>query len=317
MRITLRPASRWFGLILLLELGLHASIASAVTPRWKFQKGESLQYVLDQKTVTEVSGIPQEVKSTMSQTIDLRWMVRDVDAEGKASLAQSISRVRTRIESPVGAFEFDSNAEKDPAGPAGAVLGPLLRSLVGTEFLFKMSPRGEISDIKVPEKVVEAIKKTGPLGGGAGMFSEDGMKNMISEMGLTLPNEDLNKGKEWSSESKTSMPQVGVLSRTKTYQYQGAEAKDAKSLERIDQTTKVVMQPDPKSNVDIKINEQKSEGRFYFDNARGYINESNLSENIKMTFKIKIGDVEQDVTQGNESTTVLKLVKASDAEPSK
>lgn len=314
------PGSAWrWGVVGLLVLAcMGESYAGAATLRWKFQPGETLHYVMDQKTITAVKGGPQDIKSTMSQTIDMEWAVKEVGADGQASLTQTITRVRTKIESGlIAAFEFDSNEAKDPEGPIAANLAPLLRALVGAEFAFKMTPEGELTDIKVPAKVLDALKKSGTLGGNTGMFSEEGMKNMVRESSLALPKEELEKGKSWTRQTKIPMPPLGTMTLDKNYTYQGPETKDGKNLERINLATKVDIQLTPANNIEMKVQSQEGQGSFFFDNASGRVAESNVSEKIEMVFKIKVADQEQEMTQGNETTTTMKLVKPGESDSSK
>jgi len=317
MRILRVSARRWVVVGLLVLAGSGASHASAAGLRWKFQPGETLHYVMDQKTTTSVKGGPQDVKSTMSQVIDLEWAVKEVGPDGLASLTQKITRVRTKIEAAFGAFEFDSKEAKDPEGLIGASLVPLLRALVGAEFTFKMSPQGELTDVKVPDKILETLKKMGAAGGSGGMFSEEGMKNMVSESSLALPKGDLEKGKSWTKQTKIAMPPIGSMTLDKTYSYQGADTKDGKNLERIDLDTKVDIQPAPANNIEIKIQSQDGKGTFFFDNATGRIADSRVSEKLEMQFKLKLMDQEKEITQGNETTTTMKLVPGGESDPSK
>ena len=312
------PVWRWcmVGLVVVAGSG-GARAGAAATLRWKLQPGETLHYVMEQKTNTAVKGGLQEVKSTISQTIDMDWTVKEVGADGQASMTQTITRVRTRIESAAGAFVFDSNEAKDPVGPIAGNLAPLLRALVGAEFAFKMSPEGELIDIKVPEKVLESLKKTGAVGGAAGMFSEEGMKNMVSESSLALPKEDLAKGKGWTRQTKIPMPPLGSMTLDKNYSYEGAETKDGKELDRIKLVTKVDIQLNPANDLEMKIQGQDGQGTIFFDNTRGRIVESSVSEKLEMIFKLKAAGQEQEMSQNNETSTTMKLVKAGAAEPSK
>lgn len=323
MRLLPLPAlsSAWrgglVGLLLLVVAGFGGADAGAATLRWKFQPGEKLHYALEQKTVTSMQGGPQEIKSTMSQTIDMEWVVKEVGSDGLASLTQTVTRIRTNIESAAGAFAFDSKDTKDPEGLVAAGLIPLLRSLVGAEFSFKMNTQGEMSDVQVPPKVLEAIKKAGASGGAAGMFSEEGMKNMVVESSLAVPKEDLEKGKNWTRESKIAMKPLGTMRLDKTYVYQGPETKDAKPVERIDLETKVDIQLEPGNNLDMKVQSQEGKGSFFFDNVAGRILDSTVSEKMKLVFTLKVGDQENQLIQGNETTTSMKLVKGQDADPAK
>jgi len=216
--------------------------ARAAEPlRWKFSPGETLKYTMDQQTSQGMKAQGQEFKTTLNQTVDLHWNVKGVTG-GVADMTQTIDRVRTKIEGPGQVFEFDSSAEKAPEGPIATLLTPLLKALVGAEFSFKMDGRGQLSDIKVPQKLLDSLKQAGPAAAAGGMFSEEGMKNLISQSSLSLPEGDVEKGANWKQQSKVPLPMIGTLLMDKTYTYAGADEK-APGRSKITLDTKVKLEP--------------------------------------------------------------------------
>ena len=111
-------------------------------------------------------------------------------------MTQTIDRVRTKIEGPGQVFEFDSSAEKAAEGPIATLLTPLAQGPGGAEFSFKMDGRGQLSDIKVPQKLLDSLSQAGPAAAAGGMFSEEGMKNLISQSSLSLPEGARREGDE-------------------------------------------------------------------------------------------------------------------------
>ena len=153
------------GLVVLTVTAGPANVGAA-TLRWKFKPGETLRYAMEQKTVTTLKVPGQQLETTLTQTIDLSWAVKDVAADGTADVSWTIDRMRTRIESAIGAFAYDSKDEKVPEGPVAAALVPTLKVLVGAQFPFKINPQGELSDVKVPEKVAQVLRDAGPAASG-------------------------------------------------------------------------------------------------------------------------------------------------------
>jgi hypothetical protein len=314
MRKTTSTAMRWGVLGLFVLAGAAGTEARAALLRWKLKSGETLHYVMEQKTVTGVKAGQQDVKTTVTQLIDMDWSVKSVSSDGAAEMTQTITRVRTKMESPFGGFEYDSKDPKEPQGPAAASLVPLLKALIGAEFAFKMSPQGELSNVKVPEKVVQALGDAGAVGGaGAGMFSEERLKNMISESSLALPKENLAKGTSWKRQTKIPSPPIGTMTLDKTFSYQGPESQAGKSVERIDLGTKIEIQPDPAGKLDFKIQSQEGKGTFFFDNTAGRVTESTVTEKIEMTVKI----MDMDFAQTSDTMTTMKLTPASSPGDSK
>ena len=260
-----------FGMITGLGVVLFATCAfrpmpasAADTLEWKFKPGETLKYTMVQQTTQGVKAMGQEFKTNLNQTVDLHWSVKGVSPEGLADLTQTIDRIRTKIEAPGNAFEYDSEGGKAPEGQIATLLAPLLKALVGAEFTFKMNGRGELSDVKIPQKLLDSLKLAGPAAAGGSMFSEEGMKNMISQSSLAFPATSLDRGKTWSNQSKVPLPMIGTMVLDKTYTYQGPSSTDPQLLQ-VGLETKVTLEPAADSNVAVKITDQKGKGEFVFD----------------------------------------------------
>ena len=165
---------------------------------------------------------------------------------------------------PAEAFEYDSQAARPPKGPSPTLLGPLLKTLVGAEFTLKMNARGELSDIKVPPKLVESLRQASPAATAGGMFSEEGLKNLIGQSSLALPEGPHEKGKTWENSSRIPVPMLGTMVMEKNYTFEGPDPKDA-ALVKIGLDTKVNLEPAADSNVAVKITSHEGKGEFAFD----------------------------------------------------
>ncbi len=117
------PSTGRTGLVTLaIVIGLGAGSARAdTTLRWKLKAGEVLRYQTVQTTVTTIQDLKgKPIQQTVALTIDLTWKVTSVDAEGRASIAETIDRMRTSAAMPyVGKLSDDSDDLKaaDPAAP--------------------------------------------------------------------------------------------------------------------------------------------------------------------------------------------------------
>ena len=74
----------------------------------------------------------------------------DVDAEGNASMVQTVSRMRMKMggTQPGLEAEYDSKSDKEPEGLMAAI-APMFKAFVGTPIELTMSPRGQISKVVV------------------------------------------------------------------------------------------------------------------------------------------------------------------------
>ncbi len=279
----------------------------AETLRWKFKPGEILRYTMVQETTQGMKANGQDIKTSLNQTVDLHWSVKNVAGDGVAEMSQTIDRVRTKVQGPGNSFEFDSQGGKEPEGQVASMLAPMLKALVGAEFTFKMNGRGELSEIKVPQKLIESLRNAGP-GASGGMFSEEGMKNLISQSSLTLAQEPLEKGKTWAQQAKVPVPMLGTMVMDKTYTFDGPSSKQA-GLERILLDTKVNLEPAADSNIAVKVTAQKGTGEFLFDPQAGRVISSQVNDRLQMSLSV----MGQELEQTTETVTSMTLAKDTTA----
>ncbi len=279
------------------------STQGAETLRWKFKPGETLKYTMVQSITQESKAMGQEIKTSLSQTVDMHWSVKNVGSDGAAEMSQTIDRVRTKVEAPNNNFEFDSQDAKENQGQIAAMLTPMLKALVGAEFSFKMNGRGELSDIKVPPKLLESLRQAGP-GGATGMFSEEGMKNLISQSSLTMPEGPMDKGKTWTQQAKVPVPTLGTMIMDKTYTFDGPSSKEA-SLDRIMLDTQVTLEPAADSNIAAKITSQKGTGEFDFDPQAGRVVSSKVNDKLQMSLSV----MGQQLEQTTDTVTSMTLTR--------
>ena len=271
------------------------------TLRWKFKEGDVLRYSMDQTTVStgqDPSG--RELKQTIGLIMDMTWTVKSVDASGVASMTQTIDRVRTTAASPFGKFSFDSKE----AGDAASVAGPLFKMLVGAEFSSKMNPRGEVTDIKLSDKLLATLRGDNEPAGAQGQFSEAGLKNMLAQMVMPLPEEGVDVGQAW----RRAMPiPAGPDGQTRqieqTFTYKGHDAASG-GLESISFSTKFEP-PKADPNVPVTFKKEAATGQYEFDNASGRVVKSNVAEDVEVSISIEGKEVPQKV----ETTRALTLSK--------
>ena len=303
----------------LLTLGIQAGLmvaalalpaAAETTLRWKFQKGQSLSYVMTQKTETSAQVQGQDIGSTQDVVIDLDWEVGEVSAEGVAAVTQTMKRIRFKLESPVGAFDYDSQEDKPIEGQM-AVLGPMLKGMVNQPVEMQMNDRGEVVSVKVPEKMLDAMQNAGPAGAAAGaMFSEEGLKKMMSQSMLRFPAEAVEPGKTWEESSEMPMGMLGSMKLVRTYSYQGAD--DTGKAEKIGLDSKVQLLPKEDAPIEMALDKQESDGKILFDNAAGHLISSDITQEMMINLKIQGQEIKQKV----KSSASLKLAPvASPATP--
>lgn len=313
MRTSTFSALHWGLLVAVGLAGAGGEHARAATLRWKFNRGETLHYQLEEKTVSATTNQGKTIKTTVTQTIDMSWAVKDVGADGTATVTMTFDRMRTKINTAFGSFEYDTKQNDAPEGIGAATVVTILKKLIGAPFTARMSPLGELSDIQVPESVVKMLKEAGAGRQGAptGMFSEGGLKNMIIEAGLPLPKDDVAQGTTWKRQSKVQAPAAGTMIVDKVYTYDGPAGAGE---EKIGLKSQVSLEPMANSPVTFKIESQDGRGTYVFDNKAGRMSQSSVNVKLKLhiTGKIKTGPQESDVqelnaVQDQDTSTIMKL----------
>ncbi|WP_165226998.1 DUF6263 family protein [Aquisphaera insulae] len=275
--------------IILAVLGapLLPSSATAAEPlRYKFKPGDVLRYTLvqDQKQQTRLAGA--EMSNSAFQTVDMHWTVRGVDAAGVADISQKIDRMRWKLTGPGDTLNLDSADARPPDTQAAAQFVPLIKALAGAEFTFKMDERGELSDIRVPKSLLDSIQEANPGAAAAGMFSEEGLKNLVAQSRLAFPKGPIEKGATWDNQSRVTQPGVGTSVMDKHYTFQGPSAKDPRIV-TFTLASDFKVEPIADAAGSLKINSYVGKGEFSFDTQAGRIVSSQVSETLEATFSMK------------------------------
>jgi len=206
------------------------------------------------------------------------------------------------MDTPQGKVEYDTKEGKEPEGPIGKMLVPILKSMAGAEFTLTMDARGKLSNVKVPQKVLDATKSIPGVPGMGGMFNEDSLKQMTSQASLVLPAEPATKGTTWNQKVETKMP-FGTMKVDNECSFVGAVTRDGKQLQEISLKPKMTMEPAPNAPASIKIKDQDAQGKALFDNEAGHLTETNLKQNMTM----EIGAGNMNFTQKIEQNVLMKL----------
>jgi hypothetical protein len=277
--------------------------------RWKFEKGQTLTYEASQKSATKLTANNQTRAQTNTQLVNTTWRVKNVTGD-VAEIGFTFDRFRTTIEEPnIGGsqnkIEYDSKDNKVPEGQAAALASS--KSLVGAEITFKINGLGEVTDVKLPEQILEAIRSV-PAGGTPQQqpFTEDGIKKMIVQsITLPLPEEPVSKGQSWHpKKNEVANPAGLVVILDDTYTYRGPETYKGRQLERIDLSRKSDIKLKEGSPIQLKVNSDEAKGTHYFDNVKGHLFESTLTQKQDLTITAQ----NQEMRQANDITVGMKLI---------
>ncbi len=100
-------------------------------------------------------------------------------------MTQTIDRARFESTAPGGGNLHLDTADAEDAPGTPEAMSKLFRAMAGSPFTMKVTPRGELRDVKVPAKIVEAGKELGPAGAMFG--SEESLKNLCGNSLVPFP----------------------------------------------------------------------------------------------------------------------------------
>jgi hypothetical protein len=294
-----------------LLLALSAANCFSAEPlRWKFEPGEKIQYEMTQKMETTMNAGPAgDFKTGMEQTMDITWHIDEVTPEGNATMRQQIERVQLKMNMPGGqAAEYDSASDEPPQGMA-AMLAPLYEAMTGGEFKVTMTPRGEVLEAEAPPKLAEAMKNIPGAAAMGDLTSPEGIKQMIMQGSMTLPEGDLKSGEKWNSKVEMKS-QFGKMDVVTTYDYAGAKDVDGQSFEAISLTPEIASVPEPNAQMQMEIKDQKADGEVLFNRELGRIHSSHLVQSMVMEMKVSGQTLNANIDQ----TVDMKLKDAAKSE---
>jgi hypothetical protein len=253
--------------------------------RWKFKAGQKYKLEMKQQMTQSMTVQGNPMKTTNDTTTYMTWNVKDVDQDGVALIESTVERMTMSMNTPMGKVEIDSDNEQDAPGMATQI-GSVIRPMVGVKMTQKMTPRGEISDVEIPDEALAGLKKS-PMGESA--MNADQIKEMSTKVSPIFPEGDLKIGDTWNQSSENSLP-IGKIKIDNTYKYEGTTTVDDRLAHRIGITMK--MDFPAAEGVDIKVTDQDTKGTLFFDQQQGKIIKSEVDQD--MTLHITAGGHEMD-----------------------
>lgn len=297
-----RPRFVRAGLALAAAAVLMAAAARAAEPlKWAPKAGEALKYALSQSLENKTGGQGQEFSNKADLDLDMTWKVNAVSGDGTIDLALTIDRARTKITAPGAVLNYDSQDKKTAAAPANQIWAKAYDAVLGKPYAIKLSPRGEVVEVKLPEGASAALADS-PLAAGAdagSFFSEAGVKNFLAQVLPKLPADPIAKGATWNSELTLPSGPVKLQFKTK---YTLA---DPAPVATIDATLDTTVTAAPEAKITVKITKQTGTAKFLFDAPAGRLDLST----IRLSAEMSLSDGNADVTTTTEALLTLKLVK--------
>ena len=278
-----------FVLLTLTSLAAAVPVAAQEKLAWKFAPGTELKYVVNQNMNTEITLAGQKTTQVIKQTMDMGWSVQDVTAAGTAVMGQTIERIQMDFSgSLIESFKYDSADTTPPATSMARRIADSYAKILNQQFQVTMKPTGEITDVKIPDPLMEALTSSGN-----GVLTEDMVRQMMTQSAITLPTMPISRGYVWGNKQTVTLP-YGIMTIDSRLSYVGA---DSAGRAVIRMEPKISIQNSENSPQQVNLKGSNGKGSVYFDAARGVIVRSELDLTMEISVQLNGQAIDQKVTQ--------------------
>jgi hypothetical protein len=252
--------------------------------RWKFTSGDSQQYRMTQTArMNLLVGGDNEVAAEVHRVFDFLWSVESVAADGLATISVKMTRVQLRVTgSGEQKTQYDTQGDEQ-AGGFAATLAPLFKTLLKSELKSQMNPRGELSDLQIPEDL-QILLSSKPAGKAVGQLgSKDDFRSLL-KLGLpTLPvSESFAEGQQWEEDHKLEDVSLGSTIAHTIYRWESTKQDEQQRIAVIAPVTTIRLKANEPSDEDNLIADQETNGEILFNLTSGRLESSQVEMKLKL-----------------------------------
>lgn len=292
------PFRRFFWLsaaLAILAVPSHAFSQETII-RWRLEPGLRL---LSDVTQELEQGVPNSTAPvTQNLSLQQRWEVLSVDPDRSAQIATTLTQAKLSMNIPgAGNVEMDTSKPAEEESGFAKQIGQMFRPMIDVPCSNRMTPNGRISNVQIPDAALQGFRNI-PLG--ASM--ESVLKDSIEKGSPVFPEEPIKPGHIWTQSHKTKI-ELGTLEANSQYVYVGTTTIDRTKLHQFNIVITMNFTGENAFQAKVSIPEQKVEGVILFDNERGYVYSSEMTQ--RMTMRIEIPDqpvIENKLSQKMKTT---------------
>ena len=299
-----------------------SAVLQDVTLVYKWTKGETLRYRIDQSTDTTMSGLPGGMPDvTLNQVANqmFKMTVDDLTADGVATLTQVFESMRMDFTTPAGKISVDSAAPNANAGPPEQIAQKILAAMVGEPFKVVLASSGKVEKLEGFTRMLDKMMASLPADPAAAAafqqlragLSDDQMNAMFSQGFPQFPSKAIKPGDTWSTSLTIPNPAIGGMITTTDYTLASSDVQTARL------TGKVKIEKDPKGpavpgvmGMKTDLGDASGDGEMVFDVAKGRLR----TATTRMTMPMIMSGVAPDGTpvsmkMSAKSTVKIELVE--------
>jgi len=178
----------------------------------------------------------------------------------------------------------------------------VVKAMAGLKVVGRMSDRGQLSDVQMPGDAAKRLQGIPGADLMGDMLTPEGFRQMMSQSGLVLPKDAVQKDEKWQNKTSMKLP-IGKMAGEIVYTYKGAQG----NLHTIGVEPKMTIQADPNAPFAVTMKNQKGAGEALFDSESGRLKQITLNQTMDMDLEAMGQTLSQRVVQ----TTTTRLVEGT------
>ena len=293
MRSFVQYFSQCLGCVLLFSISIQSSANSqdAETFTWNFKKGDSFNVEFDQQVEQTTEVINKPIKMVTDIKMKMIWEVTDVTRKGNALIKQSFKHIKldwksiaieSDRENVRRQISFDSNSQESLKG-AEKQIAATLKPLLDASYNVEMSSLGEVVNVTLDKKVMEAIRAVPDSMIFRKLFTKNGIGSTIKQSVIAFPKDTKTAANTtWQQVTEFTSP-AGTAKYTQDFKVIGSDATESGDQTKIEVSgTAELVQPKSKDGKETKqeFKENGLTGKLRFDTKNGNLIDSEVTQKI-------------------------------------
>lgn len=200
-----------------------------------FKKGDSFNVEMNTNLKTTMNILNQNVETDEVEKVLYNYKITDIDKDNVYTIKATIKSIYMKSANEKGTNEYDSSKDIGK----NDINSNLMTSLIGRAFTIKLTPVGEVKEIKGFDELIKTwTSNTTEQDSLKKLFGNDALKEQVEQMFKLYPDKKVNVGDKWTTDMSISS---GIPMSIKTT----LQLKDKKNgIATIDENSKIGMNGD-------------------------------------------------------------------------
>jgi len=300
---------------------IAAPAAAQVELRYKWNKGDVLDYRVTLHTTSEVPGVPGRDDTKTEQTItqQITLTVDGVAPSGVASVHETVTAIRSQLTTPRGTIVVDTAAPVQTSDdPVAHAMSKLLAAVIGQPINIVFTPDGTVRSVDGGSRLLERVVGAAGADPDAAMasqaltsiYSDEALRSMLEQSFPKLPSQPLKPGDTWAGELALGNQTIGRIAAALTFTLKSVDGSAGAQRATVSVAMTLTQAVKPPAGgptrITLTLGDSRGHGDMVFDVARGRIVSNMMRTEMPSTVSM-IGPDGTPVTFKNRVTTTATM----------